>query len=83
MKMHPQVEKNELTTLEMVAHAQRRGIVRDRLVGAFLALGLLIGATTIESMAKGATQQAARAQSAQTEQAPVMLASALVVNIVQ
>jgi hypothetical protein len=82
MKMQRQGENNEPTTLEMVAHAQRRGIVRDRLVGAFLALGLLIGATTIESMAKTSTQTA-QAQTAQVEQKPVMLASALVVNIVQ
>jgi hypothetical protein len=85
MKMQRQSETNEPTTLEMVARAQRRSIVRDRLVGAFLALGLIIGVTSIESMAKsaGATEQAVAAQQAQSEQAPVMLASALVVNIVQ
>ena len=81
--MHRQGETNEPTTLEMVARAQRRGIVRDRLVGAFLALGLLIGGTAIESMAKSASNTVASAQAAQSQQAPVMLASALVVNIVQ
>ena len=80
--MQRQVDSNDVTTLEMVAHAQRRGIVRDRLVGAFLALGLLIGATTIESMARTATHQAQATASAQVE-APVMLASAMVVNIAQ
>jgi hypothetical protein len=83
MKMQRQGESNDVTTLEMVARSQRRGIVRDRLVGAFLALGLIIGATTIESMARSTNaQQVASAQQANIE-APVMLASALVVNIVQ
>ncbi len=80
--MQAQDNSNDTTTLEMVARSQRRGIMRDRLVGAFLALGLLIGATTIESMARSATTPA-QTQAASTEQAPVMLASALVVNIVQ
>jgi hypothetical protein len=82
MKMQRQDDSNDVTTLEMVAHAQRRGIVRDRLVGAFLALGLLIGATTIESMARTASNQAKAAQATQVE-TPVMLASAMVVNIAQ
>ena len=77
--MQRQVDSDK-TTLEMVAEEQRRNIVRDRIVGAFLALGLLIGATTIESMAHSAN----RAPVAQAQvQAPVMLASALVVNIEQ
>ena len=80
--MQRQGESNDVTTLEMVARSQRRGIVRDRLVGAFLALGLIIGATTIESMARSTNQQVAQAEKAQAE-VPVMLASALVVNIVQ
>ena len=79
--MQAQDNNHELTTLDMVAREQRRGIIRDRLVGAFLALGLIIGATTIESMAATGNKPANQAQW-QSEK-PVMLASALVVNIVQ
>jgi hypothetical protein len=84
MKMQRQGNSNDMSTLEMVASAQRRGIIRDRLVGAFLALGLLIGATAIESMARSANApaKAPQTQVADGEQEPVMLA-ALVVDIVQ
>ena len=81
--MQPQGHSNELSTLDMVARAQRRGIIRDRLVGAFLALGLIIGVTTIESMAQSASNRAKAAEMVAAEDAPVMLASALVVNINQ
>jgi len=80
--MQAQDNNHELTTLEKVAREQRRGIIRDRLVGAFLALGLIIGATTIERMAATGNKPATQAQAGQSEK-PVMLASALVVNIVQ
>ena len=71
----------DLTTLEMVASAQKRSIVRDRLVAAFLAIGLVVGVSSINSMAYHATHGPTTADVTRNE--PVILASALVVDIDQ
>jgi hypothetical protein len=51
MKMQTQTENGTTNTLGNVAEGQRRDQLRDRFVGLVLAVGLIIGVVTIESMA--------------------------------
>lgn len=66
------LRQDEMTmTLDMVAQQQKRHIWRDRIVGALLAVGIMVGAVALESAAAHANTAA---QTPATQCPPVKVA---------